>query len=147
MPDRYRNLDLNGPEQVRIQFEMETPSDDSRDRPDERDEGFWPSKDPDDCGYCSPDTYDEQHAIAVARMASWENDEWEYVGVVAVAHVAIPIGGGSYTTHTFRSAGLWGIESDAGEYLEEVFEEEKDALLDQLKTLGAALASGNYKTE
>ena len=49
--------------------------------------------------------------------------------------------------HSVRSAGLWGVESDAGEYLKEVFELEKDQLLSQLKTLGAALQADDFDQE
>ena len=147
MATQFRNIDLKGPEKVRIMWAMETPRDDTSDRPDERDEGFWPSQNKDSCGYvgeCSDDAFAEHHRKAQERMDAWKNDEWEYVGVVAIARVWVPIGGGAYTTHEFRSPGLWGIESDAGDYLKEVFEEEKAGLLDQLKTLGAALASGDF---
>ncbi len=39
-------------------------------------------------------------------------------------------------TQTITSGGLWGIESDAGKYFEEVEREELAALCDQLHALG-----------
>jgi hypothetical protein len=143
MATQFRNIDLKGPEKVRIMWAMETPRDDTSDRPDERDEGFWPSHDKDAAGYVLPENFDEQQRIAEERMRAWENDEWEYIGVVAVARVWIPIGNGSYCFHDFRSAGIWGIESDCKDYVEEQFAEQKAELSDQLKVLGAALASGD----
>lgn len=139
------------PQRVRISWEMLTPPDDSPDKPDERDEGFWPSLDPDAPGYigdCLPDDvtgqgqqarFAEQMEAAESRMAAWEAGQWEYVGVVARAHIWIPVGGRSFRTMTLDSAGLWGIESDAGDYLRSVFDEERGELLAQLRTLGAAL--------
>ena len=146
MPHQYLNFDApNRPQLVSIRWEMETPRDDYSDRPDERDDGFWPSRDPSTAGYVGAADFDAAQEAAEARMAAWEAGDWEYIGVVAVAHVAIPIGGGSFCNHTFRSAGCWGIESDSGDYLEEVFREEQAELLAQLKTLGAALASDCFE--
>jgi hypothetical protein len=141
------------PQRVRISWELLTPADDSGDRPDENDDGFWPSLEPDACGYigdAAPDDvdgvahqaeYERQLEAAEARMAAWEADGWHYVGVVARARVFIPIGGGSFRVMTLDSGGLWGIESDAGDYLREVFGQERENLLAELRTLGAALGT------
>lgn len=145
---QFRNIDLKGPERVRIQWAMETPTDETCDNPLDRDEGFFPSQDPESPGYIgdvSQEEFERQFAEAQQRLDDFHAGEWEYVGVIAVARVYVPIGGGSYTIHEFRSAGLWGIESNAGAYLDEVFEDEKASLLDNLKTLGAALASGDFE--
>lgn len=131
-------------QRVSIVWTMETPSDDSSDRPDERDEGFWPSQDPDAAGYVLPENFAKAKNEAETRMADWRAGAWEYVGVVAVATIAIPIGQGSFVNHTMRSAGLWGVESDCGDYIRQTFEEEKAELLEQIKTLGGALASGDF---
>jgi hypothetical protein len=72
-------------------------------------------------------------------MAAFERGDWGFVGVVAKATAFIPIGQGSFRIMQFESAGLWGIESDAGDYLKEVYSQERDNLLGELRTLGAAL--------
>lgn len=50
------------------------------------------------------------------RMRAWYNDEWGWVGVVVT------------DDETGESESLWGIESDLGEYLEEVAEELRQEL-------------------
>lgn len=140
--DHYRNFDApKRPQKVHIAWRLEMPDDDSPDAPDERDNGFWPSHNEDAAGYVDPENYDEAQRIASERMLAWRRGEWGYIGVVAVAEIAIPIGQGAFVTHTLRSAGLWGIESDVGEYLSEVFEEEKAELLSQIETLCAAITT------
>lgn len=139
------------PQKLHIRWEMETPSDETADRPDEMCDGFYPSLDREDAGWIGDNperSFEEQMEDANQRIRDWENDVWEYVGVVAVAHLLIPIGGGSFRIMTLKSGGLWGIESDSGDdYLAEVFEEQKDDLLAELKTLGEALASGDFIQE
>jgi len=141
---QFRNFDAPArPQRVTITWRMETPQDDSGDTPEERDDAFWPARD----DYESEALFQVYQEQAELRMAAWRRDEWSYVGVVAVAHVAVPIGGASFVMHEFRSAGLWGIESDSGDYLREVFEEERRELKRQLQELGAALQSGEYDEE
>ena len=57
------------------------------------------------------------HRAAMAnfnRLRAWCNDEWSWIGVVVTIECdGVEIG----------SASLWGIESDAGEYLDDVAEE------------------------
>lgn len=134
------------PQKLHIRWEMRTPHDETSDKPDERDEGFWPSKDVDAAGYVLPENYESEMQKAKDRMAAWENDEWRYVGVVAVAHVYIPAGGNSFRMMTLESAGLWGVESDSEDYLKEVFEEEKENLLAELKEMGEALTKEEHIT-
>lgn len=55
--------------------------DDCNDSPDERQDGFWPSHDPNDAGYVLPENFDKQQAIAEKVMRAWKNDEWHYFGV------------------------------------------------------------------
>jgi hypothetical protein len=133
------------PQKLHIKWSMETPHDDTVDRPDERDEGFWPSTDPDSPGYVGKNPkrpFADQQADATERMAAWERGDWEFVGVIARADIMLPIGGGSFRLFTIRSAGLWGIESDSPDYLREVYEEEKDSLRGELTDLGRRLAEG-----
>jgi hypothetical protein len=141
------NIDSkNWPQVLHIEWTMETPRDDSANRPDERDDGFWPSRDPNAAGYVMPENYDAAQESAEARMEAWGNDEWSYVGVVAVATAYVPIGGNSFRVMTLRSGGLWGIESDSEDYLREVYKEEKTALMGELTTLGEALNAGTFIT-
>jgi hypothetical protein len=135
MATQYRNFDRAGaPQVVTIRWEPVYPRDDTSERPDQRDEGFWPSHDPNAHAYVARPFYDAEYAKAKARLEAWENDDWWYVGVIARAHVSIPIGGGAFTIYTFDSPGVWGIESDSEAYLLEVFAEEKATLSDHLRT-------------
>jgi hypothetical protein len=59
-------------------------ADDCSDKPDQRDDGFWPSLDPDSPGYIgrkSAATLRRLHAHAERVMQAWRKDEWRYVGV------------------------------------------------------------------
>ena len=65
------------------------------------------------------------------RMEGLTRGDWYFIGIVAEAVVeyetnayGMPV---SYRLETFTSSGLWGVESDAGDYLDEV---EKDELAD-----------------
>lgn len=140
MSDQFRNFDAKGPQVVSIRWERLNPRDETAERPDEMQDGFWPSADPEAPGYIGEHTaaeLAEAQAAAQARMDAWERDEWEYVGTIARAHIAVPIGGGSFVTFTIDSAGLWGTESDSEEsYLESIFEDEKASLTGQLEALG-----------
>jgi hypothetical protein len=145
MTNQSRNFDaLPWPQKVHIAWRMETPEDETTDAPDERQYGFWPSRDKNDAGYVPAAKFNEAQKEAQRLMDGWKRGDWSYIGVVAVAEVYVPIGQGSFVTHTFRSAGLWGVESYSPEYHKEVFEDQKIDLLDQLKTLGAALQSGEF---
>lgn len=138
------------PQKLHIRWELLTRTDDSINSPDERDEGFWPSQDPDSPGYVgevSAEEFADHMAKAESLMERFQSGEWEYVGVLAAAHLLIPIGGGSFRIMKLESAGLWGIESYCEDYIREVFEEEKAGLLRELETLGAALASGDFIQE
>lgn len=141
---QFRNFDSQTtPQVVNVHWRMETPRDEHAGKPDEMGAGFWPSNDPNDDGYIGdygdlqPTRYAEAKEFAEARMRDWRNDVWEYVGVVAVAEISIPIGGNSFTTYALNSPGCWGVESDSGDYLNELFEEQKAELIDHLKQLGA----------
>lgn len=79
--------------------------DDTADSPEERDEGFWPSKNPDDHGYIGPDheQFEQQWQHAHQVMEQWRNGDWLYVGVVLdVAKNGITIAN--------HAASLWGLE-------------------------------------
>lgn len=94
--------------------------DDSIDRPDERDEGFWPSRDPKAAGYVPPEKFDTEMKKAKQAMEAWKNDEWFYAGVV----LSVSKGDIVLDDH---AAALWGIECNhphsSNEYLSQVAEE------------------------
>jgi len=76
--------------------------------PDERNDGFWPSQDPNSAGYIgskSKSTLARHTAHAKRVMKAWENDEWFYCGIVISA---------SYGETVFmkHAASLWGIETN-----------------------------------
>lgn len=78
--------------------------DDSGDRPDVRDAGFWPSRDESAAGYVLPENFDIEQAKAERVMAAWENDEWFYCGVaVTVSRADVQL------TGQYDHA-LWGVE-------------------------------------
>ena len=80
--------------------------DDSTDRPDERDDSFWPSECPNDAGYIGENPakpYDVQTKEAQAILDAWENDEWFYCGIV----LSVAKNGVMLDEH---AASLWGIE-------------------------------------
>ena len=72
--------------------------------------------------------------IDQARLNAWKADDWSYIGVRAVAtirdtktRIAIKV----------SSAGLWAIESDAGDqFLSEVYAEELESIRPVLARLG-----------
>lgn len=140
----YTMTDSPGREQcLHISWTRLLIPDEHADAPDDSDDGFWPSQDPDAAGYIGPNperSFEEQQEAAEARMEAWRAGDWGFVGIVARAVVHIPQGGQSFRVLTLDSAGLWGVESDAGEaYLAEVYAEQKADLMAELKTLAAGL--------
>jgi hypothetical protein len=81
--------------------------DDDCNAPDEQQEGFWPSLDPNDAGYIgakSKSTLARHMAKAREVLATWRNDEWWYVGVAVTVEKE-----GVQLTSDYEHA-LWGIE-------------------------------------
>jgi hypothetical protein len=73
-----------------------------------------------------------------ARLDAWLNDEWHFVGIRAKGRISIPYGTNtkSWILSEIHSPGLWGIESDSGDpYFQQVFEEEREILIDMLEGL------------
>lgn len=67
-----------------------------------------------------------------ARMVSYNNEEWHYIGIVAEAELEI-----CGTIQTLSSAGLWGTESDSDEdYLKSIESEELGQLREILTGAG-----------
>mgnify|MGYP001559832617 CR=1 FL=1 len=141
---QYRNYDSKQPQRPSIDWEKVVTPDDCSDAPDERDDGYWPSRDPDDCGYVGEITDEEfqaMHDKAQARYDAWKRGDWCFVGIAAKATIHVPIGCGSFTSYTLQSPGIWGIEGDdafdtSEGYRNEVYEEQKAELLHHLKAIG-----------
>jgi len=70
------------------------------------------------------------------RMLALDRGEWCYLGIMAKAVVSIPCNGNSRRLETLTSGGLWGIESDSGEYLDEVAQEQLEDLKSHLRAFG-----------
>lgn len=84
--------------------------DDIAESPDQRQDGFWPSRYANDAGFIGSGNgwrkrFDEQHTKAQSIMDAWLNDEWFYCGIILSAR----IGETSLTDH---AASLWGIEAN-----------------------------------
>jgi hypothetical protein len=65
------------------------------------------------------------------RMESLNRGQWEYIGVVADAEIVV-----DHTVQNIKSGGLWGVESDSGDYLKEIANEQLSELREQLHALG-----------
>ncbi|WP_300381104.1 hypothetical protein [Henriciella sp.] len=82
--------------------------DDCSDRPDERQDGFWPSLDIGDPGFIGAgrqprQRYDAALKQAEAVMQAWKTDEWFYCGIMLSVRVDDIL----IAPH---AASLWGIE-------------------------------------
>ena len=98
--------------------------DDTGDRPDQRQDGFWPSLIKTDAGFIGADKnlddFMREQAKAQAIMDAWKNDEWFYCGVI----LSVKIEDVELTDH---AASLWGLEANfpnsKNKYLTEVANE------------------------
>lgn len=113
--------------------------DDSPDRPDENNDGFWPSRDPKAAGWIGNDpavSFEDQQAHAEEVMRAWEADEWCYVGVVLSVKR-------NDVTLERNAAALWGVEMNYpggdNSYLTEVANELLDEALEEARGTLAAL--------
>jgi hypothetical protein len=83
--------------------------DDDTTPPDERQDGFWPSLDPEDAGYIGPRskrTLERHKARAQHVLDTWKRDEWHYYGVVVNVFK-----NGVQLTEDYHHA-TWGIEGN-----------------------------------
>ena len=71
-----------------------------------------------------------------ARMAALVRGDWQPVGITAEAIVSYPCGGGSSRLETLTSGGLWGVESDCPDYVQEVMAEQLEDLRGHLQQFG-----------
>lgn len=117
--DRYRHFDTSRADGVHVTLIRETCEDDDSNPRD----------------YLFHD--DAYRAEDQARLDAWHKSEWRFVGIRVRAEIDI-VCNGTGTAHTLYSAGCWGIESDSGEeYLASVVEDEMNALIADLRALGA----------
>ncbi|MFN7056460.1 hypothetical protein [Hyphomonas sp.] len=84
-------------------------ADDCPDRPDQRQDGFWPSLEKNAPGFIGPGPdprkrVAEAQGRAEAMMDGWRRGEWFYCGVV----LSVSLAGVELAPH---SASLWGIEA------------------------------------
>lgn len=140
MAKQYTYQDTQRPDGCYITFERVELLDDCSDRPDERDDGFWPSTDPEAAGYIGPDgDFAEQRWKAQHRLLAWQAGEWSYIGIRARAHIfTVQSGMGKHST--LESAGIWGIESDSDKgFLDEVYQDQVQALKDEIEAMQNAI--------
>ena len=135
--------------------EMEKGPGDLSQENDQRQDGFWPSLDPQDAGYIGAGNTDADLETAKARakavMDAWEADEWFYCGiVVCVARAGVTLDGEAEKVRgTFsvpNAASLWGIEANYpgsdNAYLTEVARELVPDALDAARLALASLCAG-----
>lgn len=108
-----------------------TERDDDCSAPDERQDGYWPSLDPESDGYIGPkskSTLRRHTASATAIMEAWKRDEWDYCGVcVTVTRHGVEL------CPPYRAA-LWSVERNypgksGNAYLNQVADELADEAL------------------
>lgn len=122
--------------------------DDCTDKPDERQDGFWPSLDPNDAGYIGDKTKAElavETAFAEKVMRKFKAGDMFYVGVAVTASKA-----GFTLTGRYEHA-LWGVECNYpsreangradNSYLTECIQDEAGACLEMAKAKIAEIAA------
>jgi hypothetical protein len=86
------------------------------------------------------DDYKKYGLRDYARMEALSRGEWYFMGIIAKAKIITESG----TVQTVRSGGLWGIESDSGDYIKEVEEEELASLRIELESFGFGKRAIDY---
>lgn len=81
------------------------------------------------------------------RIKQLERGDFCFIGIMAEAVVSYPIENNSRRIQKFTSGGLWGIETDAGDYIKEVEQEQLDDLIRHLKTFGIDTRGYKNKVE
>ena len=117
--------------------------DDTPDRPDQRQDGFWPSLYKDDAGFIGAgngfrDRFEKAQAKAQAIMEAWENDEWFYCGII----LSVNMQDVELTDH---AASLWGIEANYPESKNEYLSEVANELLEEALVAAKAERSRRLK--
>ena len=90
--------------------------------------------------------YQEYGKRDFERMENLNNGEWSFIGIVAVAEVRTLHSENPRTerVHEITSGGIWGVESDSGEYLLELAQEELDDLKSELEQFGIKMGNFDY---
>lgn len=141
----FMHYDTKADDGVSVEFECLIVHDPDNSKPDEHDDGFWPSADPNAAGYVEPALFETETAKATTRMNAWKAGIWWYVGVRAKAIIMVRRSGVG-TVYELTSPGLWGIESDSDEsYLASVFENECEILRNDLAMIGAHFKPKDWK--
>jgi hypothetical protein len=134
---KFAHVDTSKPDGFYVQFSDKIIRDENADAPDQMGDGFWPSRDPKAAGYvgpCTDEQFAEHQEQADERMRAWRRGDWYYCGVRAVAHCLI-VNNGVGTLLNLESPGVWGVESDAGEYLNELYREQVDELKAMIESM------------
>ena len=91
--------------------------------------------------------YQEYGKYDYERMERLNNGDWNYLGIQAVAIVKYSIGQGHFRLEEMTSGGLWGIESDSGEYLDEVMGTELGELKEHLEVFNVDMGNWDALTK
>jgi hypothetical protein len=84
---------------------------------------------------CSPEEITKYEAQDAERLADYGNG-WTSVGVRAIAEIRFSEGTSVWAVgNSIETAGLWGIESDSGDYFDTIGDEELSELRDMLSAL------------
>ena len=80
------------------------------------------------------------------RMEGLQRGDWYFIGVVAKATVSYPVGNNrDKRLEQLSSGGLWGVESDGGEYLDEVNKEQLEELREHLTQFGITVSDEDWE--
>lgn len=86
--------------------------------------------------------YIERH---YERFESYHQQQWCVLGIKADAVVSYPVEpSGSKRLETLSSGGIWGIESDSGDYISAVEDEQVDDLREHLAQFGIVVDDENW---
>lgn len=70
------------------------------------------------------------------RLDAFYRDDWNMIGIKAVATIHLPVNEKTVKAETISSGGLWGIESDSDKsYLQEIGREQIEEVKGYLRTL------------
>lgn len=76
------------------------------------------------------------------RMEALNRGDWHFIGVIAEAVVSYPINTiGSRRIEQFTSGGLWGVESDSGDYIAEEARNQLGDLEGHLEIFGVDMSN------
>jgi hypothetical protein len=75
------------------------------------------------------------------RMEAYNHNEWYMLGVYVVATVSYADAQGCHRLEHLQSAGVWGVESDCGEDIVEIENEQLDELYSHLDVFGVDLSN------